>query len=156
MSPASRPKRGNALFRPTSNPTEAHVPSPPLSSSADAAAKDVPLLFDRFHPADPDAKSLYPLPPNRRPDFELFGPDELMVMVNCQLEVYTEKHATIEQRCLGLRALHRGGPPWTNADLKEYGVLKSYRELLHEKKTFWENLYNEGISPSFRSLPQHL
>lgn len=44
------------------------MPHPLLSSSAPAVA------IDRFYPADPTARDLHPLPPNRWPVFELFGP----------------------------------------------------------------------------------
>ena len=94
----------------------------------------------RFHPSDPNEKDLYPFPPNQRPVFELFGPDELLVMAICQRDVYSEKYTLMEQRRFAVREFNRGRD-WSYAHLVEYVHVKACRDLLIRKKTFWEKLF---------------
>ena len=157
---ATRAKRRNAHVKTTA---KARVVSPSLSassssssSSSSAAPADGPPSVDRFAPADPTAKNLHPYPPNRRPIFELFDPDELLAMVTCQRDVYTEKHGEMEHRRHVLRERNRGRE-WSYDDQLEYSYVKSYRGLLLEKKRFWELLCLEGTKPlpvAFKILNQ--
>lgn len=146
----TRAKRRNAHVKTTA---KARVVSPSLSassssssSSSSAALADGPPLVDRFAPADPTAKNLHPYPPNRRPIFELFDPDELLAMATCQRDVYTEKHGEMEHRRHVLRERNRGRE-WSYGDQVEYSHVKAYRGLLCEKKRFWELLCLEGTKP---------
>lgn len=140
---ARRPVRRNALITPN---LRSRAPSLPLASSSATVTADIPSPVDRFHPADPNARDLHPFPPNRIPKFNLFSLDELIAMVTCQRDVYNEKYAEMEKRRLALRQVNKY-KEWSHDDKVEYAYLKAYKDLLWDKKNFWESVYARGINP---------